>query len=173
MRASSVAATIDNIPAGTAVFLDANILVYAFENDPRFGAACQGLLQRIENADLTGFTSSSVAAEMAHRLMTLEAAAVLGRSLTGMASWLRRHPAEVQRLSRHRQAIDELGLVRVTILPVTGPQVSHAVDLSLLHGFLTNDALIVIVMQHNGLSALASNDADFDRVPGLTRYAPA
>jgi len=33
--------------------------------------------------------------------------------------------------------------------------------------------LIVAVMQANGLTNLASNDADFDRVPGLTRYAPA
>jgi predicted nucleic acid-binding protein len=32
--------------------------------------------------------------------------------------------------------------------------------------------LIVAIMQANGLSKLASNDADFDRVPGLTRYAP-
>jgi len=37
---------------------------------------------------------------------------------------------------------------------------------------LSNDALIVAVMQANGLANLASNDADSDRVPGLTRYAP-
>jgi predicted nucleic acid-binding protein len=30
----------------------------------------------------------------------------------------------------------------------------------------------VAVMQANRLTNLASNDADFDRVPGLTRYAP-
>jgi hypothetical protein len=28
------------------------------------------------------------------------------------------------------------------------------------------------VMQANRLSNLASNDDDFDRVPGVTRYAP-
>ena len=33
-------------------------------------------------------------------------------------------------------------------------------------------ALIVTVMVNNGLNALASLDADFDRVPGITRYAP-
>ena len=37
---------------------------------------------------------------------------------------------------------------------------------------LSGDALIVAVMQANGLSHLASHDADFDRVSGLTRYAP-
>lgn len=34
------------------------------------------------------------------------------------------------------------------------------------------DAKIVAVMQHHGLTDLASNDADFDRVPWITRYAP-
>jgi predicted nucleic acid-binding protein len=27
-------------------------------------------------------------------------------------------------------------------------------------------------MQENGLTYLASNDTDFDRVPGITRFAP-
>jgi predicted nucleic acid-binding protein len=37
---------------------------------------------------------------------------------------------------------------------------------------LTDDALMVAVMQANGLTSLASLDTDFNRVPGLTRYAP-
>jgi predicted nucleic acid-binding protein len=28
------------------------------------------------------------------------------------------------------------------------------------------------MMQSNGLTQLASNDADFDRVPGITRFTP-
>ncbi|HEX5445241.1 MAG TPA: PIN domain-containing protein [Pirellulales bacterium] len=39
------------------------------------------------------------------------------------------------------------------------------------HGLLSGDALIVATMRHFGLALLASHDADFDRVPGLTRYA--
>jgi predicted nucleic acid-binding protein len=38
---------------------------------------------------------------------------------------------------------------------------------------LSGDALIVAFMRHHGLTHLASHDADFDRVPGLTRYSPA
>jgi predicted nucleic acid-binding protein len=32
---------------------------------------------------------------------------------------------------------------------------------------------VVAVMQHHGLTHLASADADFDRVPAITSYAPA
>lgn len=89
-----------------------------------------------------------------------------------MANWLKRHPQEVQRLSRFRQAIDELALIPIQVLPVEGAHVSLAADLSRQSGLLTNDALIVVVMRANGLTHLASLDADFDQVPGVTRSTP-
>jgi predicted nucleic acid-binding protein len=164
--------TFDKIPAGLALFLDANCLIYEATADPTYGLACKRLLERIENKELPGYTSSHVLAEMAHRLMTLEVTNRLSRPFTGMASWLRRHPSEVQQCKSHRRAIDELAALPLTILPVTGSLVSRGADLSIQFGLLTNDALIVAVMQDNGLNALASLDADFDRVPGITRYAP-
>jgi len=39
-------------------------------------------------------------------------------------------------------------------------------------GRLTNDALIVAVMQSHGVTNLASSDTDFDVVPAITRYGP-
>jgi predicted nucleic acid-binding protein len=47
-----------------------------------------------------------------------------------------------------------------------------AASLSQLHGLLTNDALVLASMQDEAIKHLASNDADFDRVPGITRYNP-
>jgi predicted nucleic acid-binding protein len=104
--------------------------------------------------------------------MTLEAAAVFQRAMQGIASWLKRHTAEIQRLSRHKQIVDDLSLIGIQVLQVTGSHVSLAADLSQQLGLLTDDALLVTLMRHHGLQALASHDADFDRVPGLTRYAP-
>ncbi len=164
--------TFKDIPSGAAVFLDTNCLVYAVFVDPRYGPACERLLERIDNQDIQGFTSAHVLSEMAHRVMTLEAATRFNRPLTGMANWLRRHPAEVQQLVRHRQAIDEVQVNKVEVLPIERIDVSCAADFSTPFGLLSSDALIVTVMQRHGLSHLASNDADFDRVPGLTRYAP-
>ena len=65
--------TFDQIPAATAVFLDANSLVYHFTNHPTFGPACTRLVKRIEHQHLSGFISTDVLSEIAHRLMTLEA----------------------------------------------------------------------------------------------------
>lgn len=40
------------------------------------------------------------------------------------------------------------------------------------HGLLTNDSLIVALLQRHGITHLATNDDDFDRVPGITVWKP-
>ncbi|HEY7328400.1 MAG TPA: type II toxin-antitoxin system VapC family toxin [Gemmataceae bacterium] len=161
-----------NIPSGQAVFVDANVFLFYFRPDPILGPLCDQLLRRIENRDLQGFTSAHVLNELVHRLMTEEAHQRFGWSMTGIASRLRRHPTQVQTLSRPRQAFDELTMIGLQVLPVTGDLVSLAIDVSNQHGLLSSDALVVTIMRQHGLQALASHDPDFDRVPGLSRYAP-
>jgi predicted nucleic acid-binding protein len=58
-------------------------------------------------------------------------------------------------------------------LTIAPPLLATSTGISQQYGLLTNDALTVAVMQANGLTKVASADTDFDRVPGLTRYAPA
>jgi predicted nucleic acid-binding protein len=89
-----------------------------------------------------------------------------------MAYYLKQHPAEVQRLSGFRQAIEDISVGNLRILTIPAALIVTAAALSQQIGLLTNDALIVAVMQAHGLTKIASNDTDFDRVPGLTRYAP-
>jgi predicted nucleic acid-binding protein len=131
--------TLADIPAGTTVFVDANILLFALTKHPVHGAACEVFLDRVENQEITAVTSTHTLGEVV----------------------------------RPRQALDEIAAARVVILAIAPPLVSQATDLSRQTGLLHGDALIVIVMRDQGLSHLASLDADFDRVPGLTRYAPA
>ena len=62
------------LPAGATVFLDANTLLYHFTADPKYGDPCTDLIERIERQELTGFISTAVISEVAHRMMTIEAA---------------------------------------------------------------------------------------------------
>ena len=59
------------------------------------------------------------------------------------------------------------------MLTIAPALIVAAADVSQQTGLLSSDALIVAVMHANGLTKLASRDADFDRVPGIARYAPA
>jgi predicted nucleic acid-binding protein len=58
------------------------------------------------------------------------------------------------------------------VLPFTVALMLAASVVSQKYGLLTNDGLSVAVMQANGLSKIASHDADFDRVAAIKRYAP-
>jgi predicted nucleic acid-binding protein len=164
--------TLADIPTGASVFVDANIFLFHLRADPVLGAPCSRFLQRVENKDVQAFTSAQVVSDVAHRTMTQEASQRYSWPMTGIVRRLRNHPAQIAPLSRHSQAIDDINLMGIPILSVLGSQVSLAADLSRRHGLLSGDALIVAVMQDHSLTAIASHDADFDRVPGLTRYAP-
>jgi len=160
------------IQAGLSFFMDANPLLYYFTAHPRFGTASQSLLDRIERQDVTGFTSAHILNEVVHRLMTIEACQRFGWPIRGIARRLRHHPAEVKQLDQARQAMDEITLIGLQVLAVEKSHVSRACDISRQTGLLSSDAVLVAVMQANGLTHLASADPDFDRVPGITRYSP-
>lgn len=161
-----------DILAGVSVFLDANTFIYAFAPDPILGSPCRQLLDRIERGEIQGFTSAQVLSDVAHRLMTLEASNVFGWPMTGIASRLKRHPNQIQALVKHCLALDEINLIGVKVFPVLASQVSLAADVSRQFGLLSSDALLAVLMRDNAVTLLASNDSDFDRVPGITRYAP-
>jgi len=165
--------TFDAISAGMAIFLDANVLLYYFTANPLYGGACKKLLDLIDNKVIRGLTSAHVLAELVHRVMTIEACQRFGWPSKGIARRLRKNPSHVQQLDKARQAVDEITMIGLDVLPVGKADVSRAIDVTRQFGQLSSDALIVAIMQANGLTNLASLDADFDRVPGMTRYAPA
>ncbi len=165
--------TFADLVAGDAVFVDANTLTYHFQPHPVWGPPCSGLLQRIENRELTGFTSTHVLSEVSHRLMTIQASALFGWASAGIGNRLRTNPTQVQQLTAFRKAIDQILQSNLQVLAVPPVLLATAAALSQQIGLLTNDGLIVAVMQVHGLSKIASSDTDFDRVPGLTRYGPA
>jgi|SRR5919106_4213980 predicted nucleic acid-binding protein len=61
---------IENVPAGTHVFIDANIFIYAFLGHSH---QCRDLLGRCATEQVLGITSLDVVNEVTHRMMLAEA----------------------------------------------------------------------------------------------------
>jgi predicted nucleic acid-binding protein len=162
-----------DIPAGSSVFVDSNALVYHFGPHPVLQASCQQLLERISRSEIVGVTSTAVLIDVAHRLMTFEAAGKYGWPMTGIAYRLKQRPPELQTLTHFRMSVQEVPNFGIQVFSVELSHVLSAAALSQQHGLLSGDALVVAVMQAHGFTLLASHDGDFDRVPGITRYAPA
>jgi len=156
---------------GASVFLDANILVYHFAPHPSFGPSCHELILRVENQAVTAYTSTAVLSSAAHHLMTFEASVVFGWA-TKVVDRLRQDPSALKKLSKFHQSIAQVPKLGIQILTIPETMVETAAMLSRDTGLLSEDALILAVMQRHGLTYLASNDTDFDHVPGITRYAP-
>jgi predicted nucleic acid-binding protein len=130
------------------------------------------LISRAETKEIVAFTSTHVLTEAAHHLMTLEAAALYGWK-SKIVEHLRKQPTAIQSLTNFRQAIEKIAQLNIQVLTVPSGLIATAAAVSQQHGLLSNDALIIALMHANGLSHLASHDADFDRVPGISRYSPA
>lgn len=165
--------TLDQVPAGTHVFVDSNILVYHFQPHPGFGPMCQRLLERIERQDIEGYTSTGLPSELAHRLMVIEAGTLPGWGGGKVLNRLKQQPAVVKQLSLFQTAVDSVLQSKIRVLAAPAGLVSTAALLSRQHGLLTTDAMILALMQAHGLTHLASHDAHFDVLSGLSRYAPA
>ena len=164
--------TLDQVPAGAPVLVDANILVYHFQPHPSFGPMCHRLLERIERQDIEGYTSTNVLGEVAHRLMVIEAGALPGWAGGKVLNRLKQQPGVVRQLTLFQTAIESVLQSKIQVLTIPPLLMSIAAALSRQHGLLTTDAVILALMQAHGLTQLASHDAHFDSVPGITRYAP-
>jgi predicted nucleic acid-binding protein len=131
------------------------------------------LANRLEQRLLTGFVSPPILADVVHRVMTIEAIALKGWPKAGIAARLRRHHDEIPKLLLYEQVMTSVAPLGLQLIPTTQPLLEAGVLICKQQELLIGDSLIVAAMQANGISILASNDADFDRVPGITRHAPA
>jgi predicted nucleic acid-binding protein len=143
--------TFADIASGESVFVDANVLVYRFSLHPQFAPACRQLLERVDRRDIFGYTSAHVLNEAAYRLLTLEAITQFGWPQSGVNRRMRRHPAEVKKLIRFRRAIERIIQSQLQLVDITAQLVLRGTTISQQLGLLSNDALIVAVMQQHGL----------------------
>src|SRR5262249_48489453 len=131
--------TFGQIPAGVAVFLDANVFVYHFTNDPKYGAACTQLLNRTTQQQVQGLTSTDALGDVAQRLMTLEAISLLGWPTVGVAARLRKHHDAIPKLTIFRQAISEIPSLGIQVVPISQSLLETATLLSQQHELLIGD----------------------------------
>lgn len=160
------------LPDGTACFLDANILYYALVPTPGVSSHCLALLDRVIVGRITASVSVHVFSETIHKVMTSEAAQLTGRDRSGMVGYLAKHPETIKRLVEYPQAMERLGIVPMIVLPLDDQLLRSAAHIAVQHGLLTNDAIIVALMQRHGITHLVTNDDDFDSVPGITVWKP-
>ncbi len=162
--------TLDQVLPGSRVFIDSTIFIYHFTGA---SADCRRFLERCERGDLKGITSTVVLAEVAHRLMMIEAVARGLLPAGNVARKLRTRPDVVTGLETYREQVERIPLMGVAILPLDVKSLLHSHDVRKKYKLLVNDSLVAATATLAGLSSLATADSDFRRVAELETHEPA
>jgi len=154
--------TLAEIPTGTRVFLDANVMVFHFGGDNPFRQDCLGLMQRIEDGQIQGLTSSIAVAETLHRLMVGEAREQLGFATSlETVNYLKKHTEVVKGLRRHLPVPSLIARLGIDIKPVGYVEIHGSKRFRTEHGLLVNDSLLLAVMTRWRVRHLATNPTGF------------
>jgi predicted nucleic acid-binding protein len=154
---------------GDSVFIDANIFIYHLGGR---SAACKAFLERCARRELVGYTSTSILAEVLHRLMVAEAIQMgLVTSKTAVKQ-LKEDPDLVKRLSKYHDDVEKLTEINLVILGFTVEILMRSKEIRQREGLLTNDSLVVAFIFDQGLTKLATANGDFNRVAGLELHEP-
>lgn len=157
---------LDDIPGGSRVFVDANIIIYMLAGK---SLQCRGLLERCERGEIEGSISTLVVAEVAHRRMMQEAQS---RQLTSSnpARALSQRPELVRQLSIYQDEVRNLLGGGLSVETVSSEDFFVALELQKRHGLLTNDSLNLAVARRLAIDEIATADANFDQINGIVVY---
>jgi predicted nucleic acid-binding protein len=158
-----------DIPSGTDLFIDANILVYGLAGQ---SSECRDLLLRCSREELFGVCLYETVNEATHRFMLAEAMAK--RLIPSEAAReLSSRPGVVQALNDYWQNTQRVLALNLLFLELDEDVLRTGFVERQASGLLTNDSMIVSSMRLLGVPNLASADADFDRVAGIMVFGPS
>jgi len=165
--------SLESLPLSSDVFIDANIFLYHIMKRPKFFPACNVFLSRIESGSYNGITSTLVLNEVLHKLIVAEAAKIYRLcSEQNVVNMLKREPEKISELMQVWKNYADLKDYPIIICSFDETALDMAVDLSNRHGLLISDASHLAVMKAQGITNIATNDSDFERVNGIDIYKP-
>ena len=161
---------ISEIRSGS-VFLDTNILIYAYTST-RFTPACEELLDKTRNGEIKGHVNSTVIDEFFHKVLLMEVYTEKGLAPPEAVVFLKQNPDQVAGFTLPFSVTREiLHDYPITVLE-TAPVLEKALEMSSRYGLLFSDALHAACCSHYAIDHLATNDRDFSRVDCLSVIAP-
>ncbi len=122
--------------------------------------------------EIEAYTSTVVLAEVLHRLMIAEVIEKYDVKPGRAIKYLKEKPEIIPTLEKCEIAIKEIPEFKVKILSISPETIFQSKSLRKKYNMLTNDSLNLCVMKANGLTDIATNDSDFDRVDWVKVWKP-
>ncbi len=150
-----------------SVFLDTNILIYAFTST-RFTPACEELLEKVRNDVVKGHVNSTVVDEFFHKVLLMQIYAEKGMQPSDAITFLKQYPERIADFPLPfgvtQEVLHDYGIVVLD----TAPLMDETLAYSKKYGLLFSDALHAASCSHYALDHLVTNDRDFSRVDAIS-----
>jgi predicted nucleic acid-binding protein len=161
------------IPKDTIVYIDANIFIYDATEHANHGKTCKAFLHRLERNELTGITSTLTLNEVLHRLTLIELSEKEAVGPREVLRLIKENPSVLTKASESYRFIEKMhDLTNLELVPYSKEVAFLAETLAQTYLLMSNDATHVATMKTHGISDIATNDPDFERVDGITIWRP-
>ena len=154
---------LSELPANEKLFKDANIFLYSAFKHPVFGNKCKDFLIRVEKGEISGYTSDFVLDEVFHKLMIAEVVKKFGITARKVVGLIKEKPEVIAELE---VVWSEIEIIKCfTLFP-------EFVEISKKYRLMATDAIHVATMKKHGITNIATNDPDFERVERIRVWKP-
>lgn len=163
---------LDQFPSGQSCFIDANILTYALVDFEPLTSRCRAFLNRVSAGEVQACTSAGTVADALYKTMIIEAAHRFAPAGIKPLSYLQHHPEVISQLTHYPAAAEALSQLPLPLLEIDWENIVMGIRTGVQQKLLTNDSIIIALMQRRQISHLVTNDDDFDYVPAITVWKP-
>lgn len=158
------------LPVNEEIFIDANIFLYSAFKHPVFGNKCKNFLIRIEKGEIKGYTSDFVLNGIFHKLMIAEVVKKFGVEAKQVVRFVKKNPGVIAELETVWTEMEIIKGFNISIL--NGSLFPDFIEISKRYWLMATDALHVATMKRNGITNIATNDPDFEKVEWLNVWKP-
>lgn len=160
---------LDQVTSGR-IYVDVNVFYMYLRSDPEHVGSTRSLLQRMVRGELAVYTAVLTMDELFYRLLLASVKDAYERSPLDV---VRENPQEAIKACSPRIDTALRKLVRLphlTLASVLEADFPRMLENITAYGLLPRDAFHLTVMQRLEVNEIATDDPDFDRVPGLERH---
>ena len=164
---------LDEIDTGTTIFIDANIFLYEILDHWKYAEPCNSFLEHVNMGKYHAVMSVLVCNEVFHRVMIAEVVERYGIEPKSAVNYLKKNWEVVRELNKAYDAMLNIDAIEnLEIVEIDREVYDIALEYSKKYGLLSNDAVHLATIKKHGITNIATNDGDFERVKWLNIWKP-
>ena len=163
---------LNDLPVGNVVYVDSNIFIYDTTEHPKYALPCSNFLDRVESGGITGITSILTINETIHKLSIIELSSKMKERPVSIIRMIKKDPSLLDTLDIPYIAAEDILDMNLEIVSFSDLIFEKALKFMKQHRLMSNDAVHLATMQRYGITNIATNDGDFERVRGLKVWKP-